>query len=1119
MNKAEHDRDIQRAIEASLCSRTRNVKINENLEARSQDVMNRSAIDEEVALKSHVNGGASGSTSKVSLEGPNHSATTSEEQCIQRDTGRVITSPRRRDIADCIAEMQRTVTADWARLNIPDGDTLVYIDPPAQQSDHDSILYRQIKERFSQPLRVKSRSLLESGSSTFQNLLGPTAQFRILRRRKLFGQLPPGIKYAIDLSPPLEGDMAVNLTAALSCCEGVRKWGLSEERWNISKGLVGGQDEFAKRPIARRPSAQLLVDESGHPSSPAPPLPDTTELNDFDSDSSPFLRMQTTRSPRAVHTIRDETEKNEPYQPQNHLHDDLQLPDDYSPVRHCLAIERVLTAIEGLDPKLDSAVKVWTTFAVAEQFGIRGSPLTDYIVRWLRAPPNTYFMEAMPEVVLKIANGLQCQPLCQDVFAILVGEAALAFRCQDRGFDEKYNIHGRKREDLPDEWKGRIQFARDVFVDRVTSLFESLTSNEMRWIDDLPEFRKLTDHKTDSVEHTPKYYAAAATLKAYVRGAIFFLLCADHQNMPGPVHDSGKGGAVFPRTAFRDTWALLRYQERYLTRSFWNILSNCFFNYPQKNSMVTSRDFKITGEWSDQTVKLVKAGTIELVNANLLDRKIKDYYLVHRASIVLLEVQSSLDSKPQVEEEPSEDNFLIWDEDEAPPPYQSKVPSRLNDSRIITHFADNVETGIQPECYDWPTDMSNEHRESPAELPKTEKPCLSQTTSLPYRNNRSMAINGAIDMPTCDPPVPTKSLADRSTLASNLRFLVSRAFGPAEHQTSTAGSGLGGGNDPGPSTMSATAKTEGVPQSASPREDPRNQAREKRKFFDINKFFIEVEHYLKKFALAMLASPNAGEGGDALELGLTNTLICLNESEMRVLPLWAGGNDDETGGAFIDHVPPTESGFSTAGPNVHTGSAGSTGSSEFEMLGNDSTIRTSTVVNYGDSDTMDRRRVYDEDSIWGEVMDQKEHGKAPSTFTIDNVTIKSESTWDTLDTPSRDDETSLIDMDEEEEKEDKGKGKAVEEDETYDDLFMDDDEDGGTEFFDDDQDDDNENCDDDDDNGHEVREDYGHIKDDMAPENAQEKVAGVAHDFERDKALGATAVNGKSIVKEDAKRS
>ncbi|KAJ5497571.1 hypothetical protein N7463_009558 [Penicillium fimorum] len=98
-------------------------------------------------------------------------------------------------------------------------------------------------------------------------------------------------------------------------------------------------------------------------------------------------------------------------------------------------------------------------------------------------------------------------------------------------------------------------------------------------------------------------------------------------------------------------------------------------------------------------------------------------------------------------------------------------------------------------------------------------------------------------------------------------------------------------------------------------------------------FKNEVETFLRRYALEMLQEP----GPATMRRELTDTLTCLKYNEFQYLPLWAGGNDDETGGVFLDLIiPATEvGGFSGPGPAVHAGSVASISDSLCEIKPSD----------------------------------------------------------------------------------------------------------------------------------------------------------------------------------------
>ena len=87
---------------------------------------------------------------------------------------------------------------------------------------------------------------------------------------------------------------------------------------------------------------------------------------------------------------------------------------------------------------------------------------------------------------------------------------------------------------------------------------------------------------------------------------------------------------------------------------------------------------------------------------------------------------------------------------------------------------------------------------------------------------------------------------------------------------------------------------------------------------DIDTLFSQIKDYIMTFAIN-IAHPH--QAADVADL-LTDSLTCLTENEYKFLPLWAGGNDDGTGGVFTDQgIPNMEAGgFSAPGPGINTGS-------------------------------------------------------------------------------------------------------------------------------------------------------------------------------------------------------
>lgn len=328
------------------------------------------------------------------------------------------------------------------------------------------------------------------------------------------------------------------------------------------------------------------------------------------------------------------------------------VPLEYSPVRHRSAIERVLhAAVENLDPKIDSAPKLWTTFVVAKHYGIKRSALTDYIVRWLRASPNSYFLEVLPETSLKISDGLECLELCRDTFAILVGEEALAnvYRCR-KALPGGRTVHGRKSEDLPETYQTRVEYASKAFMERITAEFETLANERMSWVEDLPEFRKLSVVELSDALDRPDYSNLMINLKAYLRGRIYWILCNDCSLSSGPLADSKsdvsviEGKDLFPTTKFHTTWRQLRPRERIFTRSFWSLLNQSQWHWQASNVCGAGGYPVPKRDWPNVAKECENEGLLREVKKEYLDTLVGECnskYREHQQVIAAQDVQAA----------------------------------------------------------------------------------------------------------------------------------------------------------------------------------------------------------------------------------------------------------------------------------------------------------------------------------------------------------------------------------------------------------------------------------------------------------------------------------------------
>ncbi|SLM40267.1 hypothetical protein LPUS_11014 [Lasallia pustulata] len=877
-------------------------------------------------------------------------------------------------------------------LNDPNGDTYVFIDPPAQQPEQDYYSYQRYCERYALPLCMQKKKFMTL-DSFFDDAFGPTAQYRVTHRRRLVGRLPDSIKYVLDLTPPTEGDYAAYLTAELCCPEGVRRWYQAGQRWNVSSMLIGGQEEYSAPFRMREDSVQKVDDGTSS----------ATDLMDVERGAPPAgseeLNLTRVIAEQQVDDAHSPTIK------PNNATKDKPIPLEYSPVRHRSAIERVLhAAVEGLDPRIDSAPKLWTTFAVAKHYGIKRSALTDYIVRWLRANPNSYFLEVLPEISLRISDGLECSELCRDTFAILVGEEALAnvYRCRESAaLPAGRSVHGRKREDLPESYQTRIEYASKAFMERITAEFSTLVDEQMSWLNDLPEFYKLSVPELGHAVDRPDFSELMTTLKAFLRGLIYWILCNNGNSPSGPLADSASDGDIrsndlFPTTKFSHTWRQLLPCERIFTRSFWKLLRQSNSNWGFSNICGASGYPVSQNNWPEAAKKYAHMGIIKEIRREHLDTLARDCNFIYRGHPQVIASQKSQATSP--------------------PPSSG--------------------SSFQPS-----SDGSNggSRQQTQVSLPIRTQQLLSRTQfrkilpKMPAEQRGSTGVSTGVQAAPSSP----SQYANASSLATEWPSRTS----PSPSWTHTS-------YDPDLYGQLTQAQASSIPDPT-----PRDE------FFDLKEFFNQADGYLGRICSRILAPPDASMRADTLELMLTDTLVCLEDPEWKYLPMWAGGNDDESGGVFDDQIPLAHTGFSTAGPRVHTGVGSSAASSEFEVISNQtdgSTHHTSTVVNDGFTDVMDRRRVYEADSIWSDVMADRDDGNSVRSKGADTATIHgSEFGWQDFMGDLNGEGTGKVRT------EDKGKGKMLDDEEMFDDVFTEEDDDDDDENEEDEEEDDeNDNTDD-----------------------------------------------------------
>lgn len=866
---------------------------------------------------------------------------------------------------------------------------------------------------------------------------------------------------------------AVFLTTELCCSEGVRLWYQSNTIWNVSKTLVKGEEEYSS--VSPIPVSQRM----------------TCKLTEW---KAPIRFKQSWGKSGGQATF------------------STILPLEYCPVRHRAAIERVLSALHGKDPVLDSAPKVWTTFAVAKNLEIVHSPLEDYIIRWLRAYPNSYFLEVLPEVSHRIADGLQNYALARDSFAILVGEEALDSRRRAQQPRESTTF-GRKKEWLPEQIRTRIEYASKSFFERITSEFEEFAVNGMQWVEELPEVRRLSTYTQPELRGTVnklKYL-----LKEYVRGAIYKLLCADYETVPGPDLPNDGGRDLLPRVNRSGVWAKMLPGERILSRTFWDALMSFTKLQGVSNTDIsTGWNFKGGRDRLSQSEKseldqgtyrvvmdfelraIIRNGQSHLDQASISGPDLHNDQQWLNADPLSAHSQMLPDrtiNRPQAPNQ--QENSLLeptseydhdnaqWQSNVMPLPRQtytlpdrtsvgvqdiamnSKAPTSTPAQSIgvptplkqIQRFPGALSSpGKQYEFDFWTKWPLGAARDDPVtQVQRSVDDLHFSATPMDGRSATDHTLEQSLgqalrDQGTALRADPWRGYSDQlSHVNEALQHLPSEGAG---YRDRTKQPFVPIKPKPWTSTKAAPKKRE-IPAELDAWDDGLNDdgeveqqledSKHKKtklttRFFDLEKFSSQAGNYIDAFAKNKLRS------SDQIELGIVNTLVCLEDSEWKYLPLYAGGNDDGSMGVYNDDLPTAEHGFTTAGPEVHDGSTpvnSEKAPSEFDLISigeSASTFNASTATNRGFSDTIRRGHVHAVESA-DDTTSESFTVVTPSVDSDDEEAIarkqiEAQERMEAAEEAAFNEARGMV----------KGNGGMVDEDESYADLFQGEEEEDGS---------------------------------------------------------------------------
>ncbi|KAL2189650.1 hypothetical protein L209DRAFT_677279 [Thermothelomyces heterothallicus CBS 203.75] len=303
-------------------------------------------------------------------------------------------------------------------------------------------------------LRMRYDKLMSLDSRKIQDMFTPRAQERFRRRLGFQHGLPPGIEYVLDFTPPSEGLELADLTAALWLPRVVKIWFLAGQY--LPDPILANGFGLPTRPLADKAVGATLA--LGH---------DDVCMNL--GCLSDYSEWQV--KPDVPGIIEDS-----PSKPSHIPH--WRKVEDYCPIRHRVAIVRVLRAINGEDLLLNSAVRLWTVAQVAISLEVP-RVVVDPVAQWLVAPPNTKFIEICPEKAFQLAYKLKIPSVLITAFKILVSELAVDYASSKPVTrPPRMTWAQRRRDDYGDYPFDPVEYASRAFAERMGQTIEMLQSDD-----------------------------------------------------------------------------------------------------------------------------------------------------------------------------------------------------------------------------------------------------------------------------------------------------------------------------------------------------------------------------------------------------------------------------------------------------------------------------------------------------------------------------------------------------------------------------------------------------------------------------------------------------------------
>ena len=601
-------------------------------------------------------------------------------------------------------------------------------------------------------------------------------------------------------------------------------------------------------------------------------------------------------------------------------------------------------------------------------------------------------------------------------FGVLVSEEALMIASRRLGnvIPDKLrsNRFGRVKEDLDEDVLNSVQHAGQAFHDRVQAEVHSLLDDRGSWFKNCPEYLKICRFEaylnTTKAENWPAFEKSKSALQEllvnlrhHVRGRLllnFTEPLEQSQASLGNQHRQAEQYLEPFECDFADMYDHLKDQERIYTRFFWGSLRSIRWESLDSNHL-RARDGSLYSH-DDQAViteylnhhGVKEVSVPEIRNAhNALNKAIhhaqeKGNYGFFGGAGVKVPGPSTLAPATWVNLESTNHAFRsAYNPDHLY--HQSKLAAtaKRREDAVVDDGASISSSSSTAPLLNYPLRPKAAALATKSPLPNS--PTAEKVNKFEDSDDQDMEV---LEEEKCTPPKFPK------------------LFGSIWESM-------------GDKLVDSSAKAEAnIP--------PDYKIGTDSPYFNLSRFMSEVEEYICAKCNEMLST---GE----LDFNIiTDTLLCLSDDEWKYLPLWAGGNEDGSGGVYSNDIPlaPAGAGPSGPGPAFHTGfSSDSMASTEINW-DDRSSVDTSLAVENGMSDHIDRRAIQSDDGFHSEGFsdDSEDYGyEGKGKGVAGMMTPTSESSFDTL---SGDLEMADADIDVDDEENDDNEWEISDEDEAFD---------------------------------------------------------------------------------------